>query len=85
MTIRKSQKHLQGTDYMFRISCEFGQGSQGRALYMAQSENRKAEDSVLEMLAWLFVKSDEEILDEAEIALLNSMFLAEDPRAEARS
>ena len=41
------------------------------------------EDPHLEMLAWLFIKTDEEILDEAEIDALNSMLLGEDPRAEA--
>jgi hypothetical protein len=32
------------------------------------------------MLAWLFVKTEEEIVAEAEVAALKSMFLAEDPR-----
>jgi hypothetical protein len=40
------------------------------------------EDPVVEMLAWLFVKTEEEILVEAEVAALNSMFLAVDPRPE---
>jgi hypothetical protein len=40
------------------------------------------EDSVVEMLAWLFVKTEEEIVDEAEVAALRSMFLVEDPRPE---
>ena len=47
---------------------------------MASSDESKAEDKVLEMLTWLFVKTDEEILNEVEIAFLNSMFVAEDPR-----
>jgi len=51
---------------------------------MARFDDGKAEDTVIEMLAWLFVKTDEEILDEAEIAFLNSMFIAEDPRTDAR-
>ena len=38
------------------------------------------EDPMVEMLAWLFVKTEEEILVEAEVAALHSMFLAEDPR-----
>jgi len=40
------------------------------------------EDSLFEDLAWLFEKTDEEIVAEAEIAALHSMFLAEDPRTE---
>jgi hypothetical protein len=40
------------------------------------------EDPLVEMLAWLFVKTEEEILAEAEIAALHSMLLAEDPRPE---
>jgi hypothetical protein len=40
------------------------------------------QDTLVEVLSWLFVKTDEEILVEAEIAALNSMFLAEDPRPE---
>lgn len=40
------------------------------------------EDSVVEMLAWLFVKTEEEIIADAEIAALHSMFLPEDPRPE---
>jgi hypothetical protein len=40
------------------------------------------EDSVEEMLVWLFVKTDEEVLAEAEVAALHSMLLAEDPRPE---
>ena len=51
---------------------------------MAQWENGRVEESELEMLEWLFIKTDEEILEEAEIAFLNSMILAEDPRTEAR-
>jgi hypothetical protein len=43
------------------------------------------QDSVIEMLAWLFVKTDDEILVEAEVAALHSMFLAEDPRPERAS
>ena len=40
------------------------------------------ENPLLEMLSWLFVKSEEEIMVEAEVAALTSMFLAEDPRPE---
>ena len=39
-------------------------------------------DEMDEMLAWLFVKTEEEIVAEAEVAALNSMLLAEDPRPE---
>jgi hypothetical protein len=38
------------------------------------------EDPLVEMLAWLFVKTDEEIRTEVEIAALHSIFDAEDPR-----
>jgi hypothetical protein len=38
------------------------------------------EDPLVEMLAWLFVKTEEENSTEAEIAALHSIFLAEDPR-----
>ena len=51
---------------------------------MPRSEKDRMEDSDLEMLAWLFIMTDEEILEEAEIAALNSMFFADDPRAESR-
>jgi len=40
------------------------------------------EDSLVEMLAWVLTKTDEEILAEIEVAALNSMLLAEDPRPE---
>jgi hypothetical protein len=40
------------------------------------------EDPLLESLAWLFVKTDEEILAEAEVAALHSMYLVEDTRPE---
>jgi hypothetical protein len=40
------------------------------------------EDPMVEMFAWLFVKTEEEIMAEAEVAVLDSMFLAEDPRPE---
>jgi len=49
------------------------------------SQSRKGgtmEDHLVEMLSWLFVKTEEEILAEAEIAALHSMLLAEDPRPE---
>ena len=42
----------------------------------------KMEDSVVEMLAWLFEKTEDEIVEEAEVAALNSMLLADDPRPE---
>ena len=38
------------------------------------------EESVVEMLDWLFVKTDEEIQAEIEVAALHSMLRAEDPR-----
>jgi hypothetical protein len=48
-----------------------------------QSQKRgRMEDSVVEMLAWLFVKTEEEIVAEAEVAALHSMLLGEDPRPE---
>ena len=40
------------------------------------------EDQLFEMLAWLFVKTEEEILVEAEVAALYSMLHGEDPRPE---
>ena len=40
------------------------------------------EDKLTEMLAWLFVKTEEEILAEAEVAALYSMLHGEDPRPE---
>jgi len=43
------------------------------------------EDPVVETLAWLFVKTDEEFLEEAEIAALYSMLIAPDPRPERAS
>lgn len=42
------------------------------------------EDPLVEMLSWLFVKTEEEIMVEAEVAALHSMFLAEDTRPEPR-
>ena len=41
------------------------------------------DDSLVDSLAWLFIKTDEEILAEAEIAVLHSMLLAEDSRPES--
>ena len=43
------------------------------------------EEPLVEMLNWLFVKTDEEVLVEAEVAALHSMLLAEDPRSEHTS
>ena len=40
------------------------------------------DDPIVESLAWLFVKTEEEILEEAEVAALHSMLLAEDSRPE---
>ena len=40
------------------------------------------EDPVIEMLEWLFVCTEEEIIAEAEIAALHSMLLHEDTRPE---
>ena len=55
------------------------------ALHGPQSKRgTTVEDPLLEMLSWLFVKSEEEIMVEAEVAALTSMFLAEDPRPERR-
>jgi len=42
------------------------------------------DDPLVESLAWLFIKTDEEILAEAEIAVLHSMLLAEDTRPPER-
>ena len=39
------------------------------------------EDPMVEMFAWLFVKTEDEIMAEAEVAALDSMFLLEDPRS----
>ena len=39
-------------------------------------------DPLVEALEWLFVKTEEEIVADAEIAALHSIFLAEDPRPE---
>jgi hypothetical protein len=39
-------------------------------------------DPLVESLAWLFIKTDEEILAEIEVVVLHSMFLAEDTRPE---
>jgi hypothetical protein len=38
------------------------------------------EDSVVEMLAWLFEKTEEEIVAEVEVEALYSMLFADDPR-----
>ena len=43
------------------------------------------QDSLVEMFAWLLVKTEEEIVAEAEVAALHSMLLAEDPRPERAS
>jgi hypothetical protein len=43
------------------------------------------DNSIVESLVWLFVKTDEEILAEAEVAALHSMFLDEDTRPERAS
>ncbi len=37
-------------------------------------------EPLVEMLAWLFSKTEEELIVEAEIAAITSMYLAEDPR-----
>jgi len=52
------------------------------AQLQAVPERGIMEDPIVDMLAWLFVKTEEEIVDEAEVAALHSMFLAEDPRPE---
>ena len=38
------------------------------------------EDPVIELLSWLFVKTEEEIIAEEEVAALHSMLRHEDPR-----
>ena len=43
------------------------------------------EDPVVDMLAWLFVKTDEDFLEEVEVAALYSMLIAPDPRPERTS
>lgn len=40
------------------------------------------EDTVVEMLNWLFVKTDEDVLVDAEVAALYSMLIPRDPREE---
>ena len=40
------------------------------------------EDTVIEMLNWIFVKTDEDILVDAEVAVLYSMLIPRDPRPE---
>jgi len=40
------------------------------------------DDNMLEVLSWLFVKTEDEILAEEEVAALYSMLFAEDPRPE---
>jgi hypothetical protein len=40
------------------------------------------EDTVVEMLNWLLVKTDEDILVDAEVAALYSMLIPRDPRPE---
>ena len=48
----------------------------------AVTERESMEDPVVEMLTWLFVKTEEEIITEAEIAALHSLLLHEDTRPE---
>ena len=53
------------------------------ALHGPQSKGgTTVKDLLVEMLSWLFVMSEEEIMVEAEVAALTSMFIAEDPRPE---
>jgi hypothetical protein len=40
------------------------------------------EDTVVEMLNWIFEKTEEEILVDAEVAALYSMLIPRDPRPE---
>ena len=40
------------------------------------------EDTAVEMLNWLLVKTDEDILVDAEVAALYSMLIPRDPRPE---
>lgn len=57
---------------------------EGRTTGTAVQKGAIMVDPIVEMLSWLFVKSEEEITVEAEVAALTSMFLAEDPRPERR-
>jgi hypothetical protein len=55
----------------------------GSAQHVAQSgTGGRMEDTVIDMLAWLLEKTEEDIVAEVEVATLNSMFLVEDPRPE---
>ena len=56
-----------------------GEGTTGGPRYR---KGDGLEDPLVEIFAWLFVKTDEEILAEAEVAALHSMFLAVDTRPE---
>jgi len=59
-----------------------GAGFRGEALHLAAAKRGTMEDRLVEMLAWLFVKTEEEILAEAEVAALYSMLHGEDTRPE---
>jgi hypothetical protein len=63
--------------FSIRATCK-REGTTG----VAVGKRGPMEDPLEESLAWLFVKTDEEILAEAEVAVLHSMFLVEDTRPE---
>jgi hypothetical protein len=54
-------------------------------IHHAVPKRGEMQDSLIEMFAWLFVKTEDEIVAEAEVAALHSMFLVEDPRPEPAS
>ena len=49
---------------------------------LRSSKRGMMEDQLNENLAWLFLKTEEEIIAEAEVAALYAMFRGEDPRPE---
>jgi hypothetical protein len=67
------------------ISFLFRAVSRGSTIQNAVPKRGKMEDPVVEMLAWLFVKTDEELAEEAELSVLYSMLVAPDPRPERTS
>jgi hypothetical protein len=56
--------------------------SREKRSHLAIAKRGTMEDQLVEMLAWLFTKTEEEILAEAEVAALYSMLHGEDPRPE---
>lgn len=59
-----------------------GTCKRGKLLWSRSTEKDYMDDPLVEMFAWLFVKTDEEIVAEVEVAALHSMFIAEDTRPE---